>query len=79
MASLYLYQNCLELDIKLEHSQYLYIGNEAAGQNGAFSIAIENPDRDYFTFGTSLTSAFNYGITDFLAYDMLIGYNNVNS
>lgn len=55
-----------------------FLGNTSEGIQ-SFSTVIDNPDRDYFTFGTSITSAFNYGITAFLAYDMLIGYNNVNS
>ena len=51
-----------------------------AGPNSApFSVFIDGPDRDYFTFGTSLTSTLDHGVTAFLAYDMLIGYDNVNS
>jgi len=55
------------------------IGAQISGTGENYSIFIENPDRDYFTFGASVASAFDYGITAFLAYDMLIGYNNVSS
>jgi len=48
-------------------------------QNETYTIITENPDRDYFTFGTSVTTTLDYGITAFLAYDMLIGYNNISS
>ena len=50
---------------------------DAAGQS--FNIVTIGPDRDYFTFGTGVSTTLPHGISAFFNYDMLIGYQDIEN
>jgi outer membrane lipase/esterase len=44
-----------------------------------FAIRVPAPDRDYATFGGDLTATFAYGISAFVGYEALVGYQHISS
>ncbi|HYE34291.1 autotransporter outer membrane beta-barrel domain-containing protein [Methylocaldum sp.] len=53
-----------------------FLGDPAAQQ---FAVVTQGPDRDYYTFGAEVSGVFSHGISAFLAYDLLLGYRDVES
>ncbi|GAB6067134.1 hypothetical protein JCM13664_04520 [Methylothermus subterraneus] len=53
-----------------------YLGDSAA-QGSA--IRVPAPDRDYATFGGDLTATFAYGVSAFVGYEALVGYQHIAS
>ncbi len=53
-----------------------FLGDPAAQ---GFAIRVPAPDRDYATFGGDLTATFAYGISAFVGYEALVGYQHVSS
>lgn len=51
----------------------------AAGSSSSFTMVNEGPSRDYYTFGAEVSSVLPGGISAFLAYETLQGYQNINS
>lgn len=51
----------------------------AADTNAKFTLVNDGPSRDYYTFGAEVSSVLPGGISAFLAYETLQGYQNVNS
>lgn len=56
--------------------QTSFLGNQ---RNRTFNIVTENPDRDYFTVGASLSTTLPHGISTFLSYSTIQGYQNIDS
>jgi outer membrane autotransporter protein len=54
-----------------------FLGNTSTGQ--AFGVVTENPDRNYFNVGVGVSGTFARGVSAFLNYDTLLGYNNIES
>jgi outer membrane lipase/esterase len=46
--------------------------------NTPFFVLTNNPDRDYFDLGLSVSAQFAHGRSAFLEYDTLLGFENVN-
>jgi len=46
---------------------------------GKFHLYTDSADSDYFTFGTELAATFANGIGAYAAYDLLLGYSDVES
>lgn len=44
-----------------------------------FALRVPAPDRDYATFGGDLTATFAYGISAFVGYEALVGYQHISS
>ncbi|WP_347257324.1 autotransporter outer membrane beta-barrel domain-containing protein [Methylocaldum sp.] len=53
-----------------------FLGDPAAQQ---FAVVTQGPDRDYYTFGAEVSGVFSHGISAFLAYDLLLGYRDIES
>jgi outer membrane autotransporter protein len=53
-----------------------FLGDPAAQQ---FAVVTQGPDRDYYTFGAEISGVFSHGISAFLAYDLLLGYRDIES
>lgn len=53
-----------------------FLGDPAAQ---GFAIHVPAPDRDYATFGGDLTATFAYGISAFVGYEALVGYQHISS
>jgi len=51
----------------------------AAGSSSRFTMVSDGPSRDYYTFGAEVSSVLPGGISAFLAYETLQGYQNINS
>ena len=50
---------------------------DPAGQR--FSIFFPHPDRDHAIFGGSITATFAHGISAFVGYEALVGYDRISS
>jgi len=53
-----------------------FLGDPSAQQ---FSVVTQGPDRDYYTFGAEISGVFSHGVAAFLAYDLLLGYRDIDS
>lgn len=53
-----------------------FLGDPAAQ---GFALRVPAPDRDYATFGGDLTATFAYGISAFIGYEALVGYQHISS
>jgi outer membrane lipase/esterase len=53
-----------------------YLGD---GGNNLFNVVTGGPDRDYFMVGGSVSAQFAYGISGFVDYNAIVGYNNITN
>lgn len=54
-----------------------FLGNTT--NNLAFSTVTESPDRNYFTVGAGVSATFARGVSAFVDYDALLGYDDIES
>lgn len=54
-----------------------FLGNTT--NNLAFSTVTESPDRNYFTVGAGVSATFAHGVSAFVDYDALLGYDDIES
>jgi outer membrane autotransporter protein len=63
----------LEWEHEYQNDSRRVTGRSVAAPGTTFSLQTNNPDRDYFNFGTGLTSTFSRGITGFFFYETVLG------
>ncbi|MFN3920162.1 MAG: hypothetical protein ACK4JF_07765 [Methylohalobius sp.] len=44
-----------------------------------FALRVPPPDRDYATFGADLSATFAYGVSAFVGYEALVGFQHISS